>query len=506
MKFQIYFKSVFVLFFMAFAVTNMFGQDADVIGSQIADKLSILLPIGFIVFVFLFLAWFFVSRYKRCPSDKILVIYGKTGQGSAKTIHGGAAFVWPVLQDYQYLDGKPMAIDVSLSDALSKQNIRVSVPSQFTVGIGKTADLMKAAAENLLGLSKEDIVSLAKDIIMGQMRLVIANMDIEELNVNRDKFVTEVYSHVDTELNKIGLKLINVNVTDIHDESNYIKALGQEAAAKAINEAKVKVSREEKTGQIGAATEQQEMRIKVAEANSMAEIGEKNAQAEATKGNNLADIQIAESESLRRIRIADANKSAEIAEKTAKADAQTQSFNAETKAEEARKERELAARRANEVVQEEIEKEKTVISAQADAARTTTLAKGDSDALTLKYDANADGIKKMMDAKAVGLTQIVAAAGGDVKAAINYLMLDKIENLAQIQANAVKDFKFDKVVVYDGGGDGNSNGAAGFVKNLFNAIPPLNDFMNQSGLALPEYLAKKADTSDNAVTNETTAK
>lgn len=489
MKFQNFFKSVFVLFFMAFAVTNMFGQDADVIGSQIADKLSILLPIGFIVFVFLFLAWFFVSRFKRCPSDKILVIYGKTGQGSAKTIHGGAAFVWPVLQDYQYLDGKPMAIDVSLSDALSKQNIRVSVPSQFTVGIGKTADLMKAAAENLLGLSKEDIVSLAKDIIMGQMRLVIANMDIEELNVNRDKFVTEVYSHVDTELNKIGLKLINVNVTDIHDESDYIKALGQEAAAKAINEAKVKVSREEKTGQIGAATEQQEMRVKVAEANSMAEIGEKNAKAEATKGNNLADIQIAESASITRVRIADANKSAEIAEKTAQADAQTASFTAETKAENARKERELAARRANEVVQEEIEKEKTVIAAQAESEKVMTLAKGNADALLLNYTANAEGIQKMLDAQASGFEKIVASAGGDVKAAMGFLMLEKIENLAKIQIEGVKGIKFDKVVVFDGGGDG--NGAAGFVNNLFKAVPPLNEFMQQSGLQLPEYLAKQ---------------
>ncbi|HHV60827.1 MAG TPA: flotillin family protein, partial [Clostridiaceae bacterium] len=81
------------------------------------------------------------SRYKKCPSDKILVVYGKIGKNaegeyrSAKCIHGGAAFVWPVIQDYRYMDLTPMSIEVALKSALSRQNIRVDVPSSFTVGI-----------------------------------------------------------------------------------------------------------------------------------------------------------------------------------------------------------------------------------------------------------------------------------------------------------------------------------------------------------------------------------
>ena len=40
---------------------------------------------------------FVISRYRRCPSDKVMVIYGKVGTNkdgtarSAKCIHGGAA-------------------------------------------------------------------------------------------------------------------------------------------------------------------------------------------------------------------------------------------------------------------------------------------------------------------------------------------------------------------------------------------------------------------------------
>ena len=121
----------------------------------------------------------FVTRYKRCPSDKVLVIYGKTGKGSAKCIHGGAAFVWPVIQDYQYLDLTPISIDVDLKGALSKQNIRVDVPSQFTVGISNEDGVMQNAAERLLGIEQNAIRGLAYNIIVGQMRLVIATMDIE---------------------------------------------------------------------------------------------------------------------------------------------------------------------------------------------------------------------------------------------------------------------------------------------------------------------------------------
>lgn len=466
-----------------FTLSSPLYAQSDIMG----QGMSVVLP-GLVVFgVFLLLLWFFISRYRRCPSDKILVIYGKTGQGSAKCIHGGAAFVWPVIQDYQYLDLQPMSIDVNLQDALSKQNIRVSTPAQFTVAISNETSLMKSAAERLLGMRSDSIRSLAHDIIMGQMRLVIANMDIEELNTDRDKFVSSVYEHVGDELHKIGLDLINVNVTDIHDESGYIKALGQEAAAKAINDAKVKVAKEERTGAIGQAEADKEKRTQVAAANSAAEIGEKNAHADAIKGKNLADIQIALSDTDRRKQVAEANKEAEVAEKTAEAEAQKAAYLAQKEAEEARKERELAARRANEVVQSQIEKEKTVINAEAEAEQKREVAKGEADAVLAQYIAQAEGIKKVLDAQAAGFQKLVDAAGNNPQAAIGLLLVDKIPQLAKIQSEAIQNIKFDKVTVFDGG-DGQST--AGFLNGVFKSIPALSDFMNQSGLNLPEYLAK----------------
>ena len=490
------------------------------------------LIIGAVAFVVLFSAWL-ISCYKRCPSDKILVVYGKTGGGqSAKCYAGGAAFVYPVIQDYKYLDLTPLSIDVNLKDALSKQNIRVNVPSQFTVGVGETDGLMLAAANRLLSLDREQIARLSQDIIMGQMRLVIANMDIEELNTDRDKFVSSVYSNVGEELHKVGLRLINVNVTDIQDESGYIAALGQEAAARAINEAEVKVAQEKRTGSIGRAEAvqeqrtkvaaltaqaeigeaeaqqeqrikvadansralvgeaeaQQAQRIKVADANSRAEIGEAKFQAEAQEGKNEAAVKVATSNAARDVALAEANRQAEVARRVAKAKAEEEAYRAQTTAEQARAATEKARMEAEQVVLADIEKQKAIIAAQAEAERRREIARGEADASLARYEAEAKGVEEVLSKQADGFQRLVEAAGDNPQAAINYLMLDKLEALTKIQTDAIKDVDIDKVVVYD---SGNGQGVSNFVQGLYGMVPQLNDFLGQSGMQLPSGLVDK---------------
>jgi len=209
---------------------------------QASGNLSYLaIPAAVVVIVAVFI-FSIIKRYKRCPSDRVLVVYGRTGGGSAKCVHGGGAFIWPIIQDYEYLNLTPISMDVNLTNALSKQNIRVNVPSSFTIGISTEPTVMQNAAERLLGLDMNAIRELSKEIIFGQLRMVVASMDIEEINSDRDKFLTHITHNVEVELQKVGLKLINVNITDIHDESGYIEALGKEAAAKAINDARVSVA------------------------------------------------------------------------------------------------------------------------------------------------------------------------------------------------------------------------------------------------------------------------
>jgi flotillin len=430
------------------------------------------------------------ARYKKCPSDKIMVVYGKVGKNkdgtarSAKCIHGGAAIVWPIIQGYSFLDLTPMSISVDLKKALSRQNIRVDVPSVFTVGISTETGIMQNAAERLRGLQLKDIQELAKDIILGQLRLIIALMDIEEINTDRDKFLIAVSSNVETELKKIGLKLINVNVTDITDESGYILALGKEAAARVINEARISVAEKDRDGAIGVSNAERDKRVEVAKANAVA-----------VQGENETIATISQSNAQRREVEAEAERVATVAEMTAEANAKQAAYAAEQKAEQARAAREKSTLEADIIVKTEIQKRKIELEASAEAEKIRIQAQGEADAIRAKMIAEAEGIYAILAKQAEGFGQLVKASGGSADAAVKMLMADKIETLVNAQVEAIKNIKIDKVTVWDGGvnsKDG-TTATAGFLSGMGKSIPPLNDLFRSAGLQLPEYLVKAAD-------------
>jgi flotillin len=506
-----------------------------------------------VVFVLFVSLVVLISRYKRCPSDKILVVYGKTGQErAAKCMNGGATFVIPVLQDYAFMDLQPISIEVDLRSALSKQNIRVNVPSQFTVGISTEPGVMDNAAARLLGMDTDSIKDTAENIITGQLRLVVATMDIEEINADRDKFLDSVFVNVEGELNKIGLKLINVNITDIEDESGYIEALGKEAAAKAINDAKQSVAEKNRDGAIGAALAEKDQRIQVSSAEAFAKSGEADAyrqqrieiakadsqaqageaaaerqkrievaqaiaeakigeaqsyqmeriqvaeaNAEAVEGENTSKIQIANSEANRREREAEALRKAVATEKIQNAKALEEAYLAEKLAEEARAQKEMATREADLIVKAQIAKRQAEIDAEAVAETTRREAKGEADAIFLKKEAEAKGLLEMLEKQAQGFDKIVEAANGDPKGAVLMMIADKLDQLVEKQADAIKNIKIDKVTVWETGNNkGGGNATSNFISGLYKSVPPLKDMFNMAGMNLPGYLGQDEEKAE----------
>ena len=462
------------------------------------EQLYLILILVVVVFVSLAAI---LKRFKRCPSDKILVIYGKTGKNkegsisSARCIHGGAAFVWPVFQDYAFLDLKPISIECNLTNALSKQNIRVDVPCRFTVGISTEPENMTNAAERLLGLSVDSIQNIATDILFGQLRLVIATMDIEEINADRDKFLANVSTNVEAELRKIGLKLINVNVTDIRDESGYIEALGKEAAAKAINDAKKSVAEQNRFGEIGKAEADRDKDIRIAETTRDTRIKTADANARAVEGENNSKIAIANSDAVRREKEAEAARIAVAAEKVQAAKALEEAYKSERDAEMARAEREKATRQANIVVPAEIEKEKAIIDAEAEAEKIRRKAKGEADAIYAKMDAQARGMLEILTKQAQGFSQLVSAAAGDPEKAVTMLIADKLPDLVKTQVEAVKGINIDKVTVWDSGTSADGKTAtSNFISGMMKSVPPLDELFKMAGLNLPSYLKGAPET------------
>jgi flotillin len=437
-----------------------------------------------IVVIALGMIIFFFSRYQKCPSDRILVIYGKTkGGASSKCLHGGAAFVWPVVQAFAYLDLTPMQIEIPLDGALSKQNIRVNTPSSFTVGISTDPGVMSNAAERLLGQPLGAIETLASDIIFGQMRVVIATMDIEAINADRDQLIERITQGVEGELTKVGLKLINVNIKDITDDSGYLDALGKEAASRAMNDAKISVAERERDGNIGEAEAQRDQRTQVSAA-----------QATAVEGENLAKVKVAESDALRREREAEAERLASAAEKVKQAQALEEAYSSERKAEEVRAEREAATQHANVVVPAQIEKAKIETLAEADAEKIRRLKKGEADGIQSLMEAEAKGTLAALQAKAQGFGEIVKSSGGEADDATLLLVTEQLPQLIEEQVKAISNLKIDSVTVWDSGkGEGGKNDTAEFVSGLVGALPPLHALTKNVGIELPEFLGKLSD-------------
>jgi flotillin len=501
-----------------------------------------MLVVSVVLLVAFFLA-ILVKQYKRCPSNRILVVYGKVGgQRAARCIHGGGTFVVPLLQSYAFLTLEPTTIDIELKSALSKKNIRVNVPSTFTIGVSTDPNIMNNASERLLGLDEHHVNTQAKDIILGQMRLVIATLSIEEINQDREKFLDLVNKNVNFELNKIGLEMINVNIRDITDESGYIEALGQKAAAEAINQAKIEVAAAERSGAIGEAENLRARDVEVAQQNSQSATGTKAAErdqrvqvakleaegvageASASKEQEIAiaqqralsiegtkkaeahqRIQVAsleasaiEGENESKARIADYEATLEQRRALAKRSGEVAMAEATRDVLMAEKEAEIARLEKLEVARQIVEQTKVEIDADAEAERLRRVARGAADGVLAKYTAEAEGIRKVLTAKAEGYQLLLNACGDRKDVAPALLMIEQLPALIAEQVKAIQNLKIDKITVWDGAGGGKdaSSSTAGFLRGMIGSLPPIHDLAKQAGIELPEFLGKVDDSND----------
>lgn len=522
-------------------------------GSSVSQRAVLwLFVIGAALLVLFVVGVLIVKQYRRCPSNRILVIYGRVGTDrAAKCMHGGGAFVIPLIQDYAYLSLEPMAIDVPLTGALSQNNIRVSAPSTFTVAISTDPVLMNNAAERLLPMDAGQIRELAQDIILGQLRLVIATLTIEEINRDREKFMQLINENVEKEVHKIGLELINVNIRDIHDESGYIEAIGKRAAAEAINRAKVEVAQQQREGATGEAVAVREMEVKVAAERAMAAEGQKNAEqrqrialaaleAQAVTGEveSRRNQEIALSqrqaetvaaqkqfEQEQRVKVAEAEATANVGEnqsreRVALSNAQLAEVQAETrrrsevaqaKSQEAvlvaQREQELARLAKEQLAPQEIERKRIEIAAAAEAEKLRLEAMGQADAVLARYTAEAEGIRKVLDAKAQGYQRLIEACAGSPDVAPTLLLIEKLPELVREQVKAISNLRIDKITVWDGGqgtgpGGAGKGSTAGFLSSLIGSLPPVHELAEQAGVELPGFLGQVKRSGKSAGTKQ----
>ena len=405
--------------------------------------------------------------------------------------------MWPLIQDYAYISLKPMTINIDLRGALSLQNIRINVPSTFTIGVSTEPTVMANAAERLLGFKVEDIEEMAKEIIFGQLRLTVATLTIEQINQDRDSFLELIQKNVGQEMRKVGLYLINVNIADITDESDYIESIGKKAASTAVEQARIDVANAERDGAIGKAQADRTREIQVAQNTAEAEKGRKAAQADQRVFVEQQEAMAVSGENSAQAEIARANADLAEAEASAKQRADVATAVAEAEIAKATYDEEEQKLRASEIARETVAKQQVEIAAEAEAERQRRIARGEADAILAKYEAEAEGIQKVLEAKAQGYSNLVSSASGDPKAAATLLMVEKIEAMVSAQTEAIRNLKIDKITVWDSGNDADGNSAtSNFVSSLVQSLPPIHDVAKMSGVELPDYLGSMTDESD----------
>ena len=463
-----------------------------------ADILGIM--IFAVVLILVAAVMFFAQRYKRCPPDQIMVIYGRTERTAdgrpkpSKTLHGGAALVWPLIQDFAYISLKPMTINIDLRGALSLQNIRINVPSTFTIGVSTEPSIMANAAERLLGFKVEDIEEMAKEIIFGQLRLTVATLTIEQINQDRDSFLELIQKNVGQEMRKVGLYLINVNIADITDNADYIESIGKKAASTAVEQARVDVANAERDGAIGKAEADRTKDIQVAKNTAEAEKGRKEAEADQRVYVEQQEALAVGGENAAQAEIARANADLAEAEASAKQRADVATAQAEAAIAMATYDEEEQKLRASEIARETVAKQQVEIAAEAEAERQRRIARGEADAILAKYNAEAEGIQNVLESKAKGYSSLVTSASGDPKAAATLLMVEKIEAMVNAQTEAIRNLKIDKITVWDSGNNADGNSAtSNFVSSLVQSLPPIHDVAKMSGVELPDYLGSMTD-------------
>jgi flotillin len=335
--------------------------------------------------------------------------------------------------------------------------------------------------------------------------------------------------------------MINVNIRDIIDESGYIEALGQKAAAEAINQAKIEVAAAERSGAIGEAenirqrdvqvaqqaagaatgtkaaerdqrvqvakleaegiageaSAAKEQEIAVAEQNALSIEGKKKAEtqqrvqvasleAEAISGENESKAKIADYEAALEQRRAAAKRTGEVAMAEATRDVLL-----------AEKEAEIARLEKLEVARQIVERRKIEIDADAEAERLRRVAKGEADGVLFKYLAEAEGLQKVLEAKSEGYQQLLQACGDRKDLAPALLLIEQLPLLVAEQVKAIQNLKIDKITVWDGaGGEGAAGSTAGFLRGLISALPPIHELAKQAGISLPTALGKVDEDDD----------
>lgn len=345
-----------------------------------------------------------------CPPNEVLIFSGgrHTLDGRAvgyRIVQGGRGLRIPLIEVVDRMDLTNMVIDLRVQGAYSRGGIPLNVQGVANVKISSKSAQLANAIERFLGMSRDQIISIARETLEGNLRGVLSTLTPEEVNQDREKFASELLHEADSDLARLGLELDTLKIQNVSDDKGYLDSIGRRQTAELLKKSRIAEAENHALSQENSAANLENQEISKIE----------------------AQIQTVRAEGARRIAEAQTRKGALIAESKGQVQALVAKANAEVQVQRAR----LAQVRFQLLADK-------VKPAEAKKSQMVAQAKGTASKIVEEGKATATAIRSLGD---------TWAKAGD--SARQIFVAQKLQRLVSTMMHTVTDVEVDKLTVID---------------------------------------------------------
>jgi len=218
------------------------------------------IPAGIVVALILFLL-VYLSRYRKCGPNQVMVISGR-GKLGFRIIKGGGTFIVPIVERVDILSLEDMALEVKCEDVYTSEGVPITVDGVAVVKVASDSESIRTAAEQFLSKQRPEIANIAAQTLEGHLRAILGTLTVEEVYQDRDKFAQSVQNVAAVDMANMGMSIVAFTIREVSDKREYLNSLGRKRTAEVQRDAR-----------IGRAQAERDALIKSALANQEAEIG-----------------------------------------------------------------------------------------------------------------------------------------------------------------------------------------------------------------------------------------
>ena len=423
---------------------------------------------------------FFIVGYMKAPPDTAYII---SGPFRRKILIGRAGFRVPFFERVDKISLRVMQVDVKTSEAVpTNEFINVNVDGVANIKVSSNPELLKKAAEALLGMKQSELISLVTQVLEGNMREIVGSVGLKEMVQDRQGVAKKITENVVPDMEKLGIEVVNFNIQNFKDNAGTIENMGIDNVEQIRKNAQIAKANAQRDIAIASANATQEANAVKVETEKM--IAEQNAALAVQEAEMKvkADTKKAEADAAYAIQQENQRKTIEITK--ANADIARREKEAEIAEKEiAIKERQLDAeirkqadalnyKIAKEAEADLIRRQKEAEAMAYEAIKKAEAQKAQAEAVRFAMEQEAEGIRAKGLAEAEAIEKKAEAQKKMGEASVLEMYLQALPEVVKNAATPLS--RTDKIVMY---GDGN---ATKVVKEVMTSASQIMEGMKES--------------------------